>query len=271
MRGLAWVAVAGLVGCSATNPAYQVDGESGPEPTTTATSSAEASAGDSSSGDMVCQVHPQRPISISLSTEDGVALLPDCSQPGIVTRLGQGNNQFPPGLPIQHRDCGASCPCMDGPSVFIELGPNVMFADDLPLPGCGDIALWSYRAPDGTCEWAGIVLYDGGDALPEYIASNTLSVPPLAFLGPQALTLGLVEPEPCEQLAGCDASPSPGRYALDILGQTTVAAEPPPAFVDIEFLMGGTIETYLFDNRMSSVSPACEVQVAWTAQHRPLP
>ncbi len=273
MRWLAWLAIVGLAGCTAPNPAYRAQAdESGPE-STSSSSTGLAETTDTSTGELAtCEVHTPLPLAIRV-LEGGVPRAPECTADGgTVTWIAEGNNVFPPPKNrIEHRVCTpATCPCLgDPPTITVELG-DVAFSEDLGLPDCGQLALWTRLGPDG-CEWAGAVLYDGDNALPEYIASNTLYVPPLVLIGPEPLTLGLAEDDPCAELELCNDIAFPGRYALDILGQATVTAEQPPAYIDVAFVMGGTSETYLFDNRMSSITRACELQVAWTAQRRPPP
>lgn len=263
MRGRASVVVGlALAGCTAQNPAYEgTSTEQG-----AGSSSGPTTASDGSSGGVPqeCAPHPERPITLSV-TKDGEPLPPDCpGGAGHVVRFSTGNTIFAPGS-ITHLSCDA-CPCPQGATTIeIDLG-DLVLAEGVPLPDCARVEAWTYVEGDA-CAWGGLVVWDDGSALPEYIAANGLVVPPLALLG-QALTLGLEPQAVCTDGEPCGGDRFPGRYALDVLGQATVSVEASPTDIAIDFLMGGVSETYIFDDRSSSITEACRPQVAWTAQHR---
>lgn len=260
MRGVACIGVLlGLAACTVANPAYQASDEGSAvegSGSTTEVPSAESSTADTevgSSGELACELHPFAPINVRVT---GTELQPSCDPPGSMMSLGQGNNQFMGGNVIRHSKCEvAMCPCTNESFFDIELGADVQFADGVPLPGCGDVQLWSALGPDGACAWAGVVLFHEDTYLPDYIASRTLGVPPLG------LELELVEERACPELGQCLQRP-PGRYALGVLDEV-VAAEEMPRNIEVALGLG---ELYLFDNRMSSINASCELELAWTAQ-----
>lgn len=262
MRGLACIGVLGVVGCIVGNPAYQAE-DGGVESDSGSASEAEGETmpggSDSSSGggEEICELHPERPLDIRLREGD-VFMRPDCTNPEPLW-LGQGGNQFPPMedfVVIQHSQCMEPiCPCTgeSESDLFIEIGPDVQFADTL-LPDCGDVALWPMIDAAGECQWGGVVLFHETQVMPDYIASRTLDVPPFA------LTLGLVDDATCDT-PECMGTP-PGRYALQVY-EDEVDAEQPAIPVDVPLGLG---EVFIFDNRMASVTRECELQLAWTAQ-----
>lgn len=260
MRGAACIGVLlGLAACTVANPAYQVSDEGADSESNVSTTEdppMESSAADTevgSSGELACELHPFAPIDVRLTNTE---LQPNCDPPGTVMPLGQGNNQFMGGNVIRHSKCDvAMCPCTSESFVDIELGSDVQFAEGVPLPGCGDVQLWSALGPDGACEWAGAVLFHEDTYIPDYIASRTLDVPPLG------LVLELVEERPCPELGQCFQRP-PGCYGLGVLDEV-VAAEEAPRNIEVALGLG---ELYLFDNRMSSINASCELELAWTAQ-----
>lgn len=260
MRGLVLIGVLGLVACTVANPAYQGSDEGNGSDAVVSTSEDSPTEGSGpadtevgTSGELACELHPFAPITLRVTNSPAE---PNCDPPGTVLPLGQGNNQFMGGNVIRHSKCDvAMCPCTSDSFFDIELGDDVQFAEGVPLPGCGDVHLWSVVGPDGECAWGGVVLFHEDGYIPDYIASRTLGVPPLA------LALELVEAETCPDLEQCSAR-SPGRYALGVLDEV-VMAEEAPRNIEVALGLG---ELYLFDNRMSSINESCELELAWTAQ-----
>jgi hypothetical protein len=260
MRGLACIGVLGVVACTASNPAYQgQDAGAGNDSGSASETAGGTTPGDSNSsgGEEVCELHPERPLDILLH-ENGVPMRPTCDTLEPLW-LGQGNNYYPPmqdPLVIRHSKCPepAVCPCTGDSELTIEMGPDVRFGEGLALPGCGNVALWPMVDADGECQWGGVVLFHETQAMPDYIASNTLDVPPFA------LTLDLVEDGTCDT-PECPGDP-PGRYAIRVY-EDEVDAEQPAIPVDVPLGLG---EVFMFDNRMASVTRECELAVAWTAQ-----
>lgn len=267
-----------LAACTAPNLAYQAfdDAEVGSTTDDTATEGADSEGADSESTEPgECIMHPARPLRITVEQEQGEMIVPwepECPDgAGTKIDIDFGNDAYPFGQGvIEHLVC-STCPCPGtSPLVRIDMGADIAFADDVGLPGCTRISLWTRMGASG-CEWAGVVVTAMGSALPAYIASNELAVPPLAFVADQPLTLGLEDEAACTDRDVCDGERHPGRYALDVLGQAIVPVDDPPRDIDIALVEGAPTETYIFDNRESSVSLDCAPQVSWTAQLRPPP
>jgi hypothetical protein len=273
MRGVASIGVLGVAACTVVNPAYETsgDGESGVVggDTTEAATTADTLAGtESSGGPAECELPDARPLLIELRDHEAQPLAPDCSGLEPVRRLPLGRNIFSASQgTITHVPCDVQecpCPSATGPSTVIELGDDVPFAEDIPLPDCGRVELWPTKPPE-PCEWAGVVLYEGQDSLPKYIASRTLEATPLD-LGAGPLTLEL-RGEGCAGLPETCEPSDPGGYALGVYDATVMVGS--PDYVDVAFLMGALPERFYFDNRMSAVTRECDLQLAWTAQHFP--
>ena len=269
MRGVAWVFVLGTAACTAPNPAYQADdGQTGPvgSDTTVAessTGSATTGEGESTGGDVLCVLHDPRPYDIHVS-----GLEPDCTVDDEVVWIDEGSNLYPPTWDrIDHELCeplACDCPLDPAPMRTIQLAGDAVFAEGVALPGCGRMALWSRRIDD-SCQWAGLVMWEGDDILPSVIVSRTLDVPPFAQAGTPFEMSMLATDETCPDADACSDARAPGQYAIDVLGQHAVTVEESPKLVDIEFGLAGT-RTYLFDNRMSSLTRECRPQLAWSAQ-----
>jgi hypothetical protein len=275
MRGLVASFVLALAACTAPNLAYMAfddaAGEAGStaDGTGTVTSTGEGAGSESSAEPMECQMHPPRSIELTVAMEGGEPWEPECPDgQGHVVGIALGRNMFPPGS-IEHQLCDPGvCPCpLDSPLLRIGLG-DLVFAEGVPLPDCSRVDLWTRMGPRG-CEWAGVMLTPPGSALPDFMAANELSVAPLYFIQGQPLTLALVDEGACRGHDACDDGRLPGHHALDVLGQAVVTVDASPRDIDIAFLMGGATETYVFDNRESSVTLECEPRVSWTAQRRP--
>lgn len=270
MRGVARVSVLVVTGaaCTVSNPAYQSsegddavatdDGE-----TATATSTGSASTdGGQSTGEPLCEPHPSRPFDIQVSTHE-----PDCTPGSEILWLDLGSNLYPPSRErFDHELCEppmCDCPAK-APLVSIQMASDAVLAEDVRLPDCGPIALWA-RNIDDSCQWAGLVMWDGNEILPSVIVSRTLDVPPFATLG-DSFALELVGHEGlCVDLEPCPDSRRPGQYAIGVLDQHTVTVEQSPKLLEIQFGAAGS-RTYLFDNRMSSINRECRLQLAWSAQ-----
>lgn len=263
MRGLGGIAVLGLVACTAANPAYQAEGggveDESASASETAGETTPGGSGSSSGGEEVCELHPEQPLQILLREGD-VVMRPNCDNPEPLW-LGQGNNLYTTEngtIVIRHAKCPepAVCSCTGDRENdrVIEIGPSVQFAEDVNRPGCGDVALWPMVGADGECHWGGVVLFHETQAMPDYIASNTLDIPVFA------LTLGLVEDGTCDA-PECSGDP-PGRYAIQVY-EDEVDAEQPAIPVDVPLGLG---EVFMFDNRMASITRECRLAVAWTAQ-----
>lgn len=276
MRYWGCIGMLGLVACTLTNPAYDAasdDADSEAVGTTeaadtTSDASASSEVSEGSEGPEACEPGDERPLSITLMDHEQQPLEPDCSGNEPILRLPIGRNIYSASEgTITHTPCDSQeCPCANAssPSIVIELGGELPFADDIPLPDCGRVDLWPTQDP-ARCEWGGVVLYGGLDYLPRYIAGRTLEATPLD-LGAGPLTLEL-RGEPCgDGMQSCEPV-DPGVYGLGVYEDTIEMGA--PGYVSVEFLMGAQPVRYYFDNRMATVTPECELRVAWTAQHFP--
>jgi hypothetical protein len=266
MRGLGFGSWLVLMACTAPNPGYQLEdggeaGESGPSDDTTGAVT-ETGADGESTGLAACELHDPRPLEI---TVEGPEL-----QCGSVVWLGVGTNLYFPETtrhmidhyPCQSDSCANCNPPLE-PTYHIDLGQDVELQTSvsLSLPSCGEVALWSHMTADG-CKWDGVVLFEDSGGLPRVIASNTLEIPPLTVTGADPFMLTLADEAVCSDHELCEQHDRyPGRHAIDILQLRTVtAAEAPPL---VELAPGFS---YVFDNRMSSITEDCELRLAWIAQ-----
>lgn len=277
MRGLVCSCVLVTAACIVPNPAYQDEAGSTTEEadvdadadSNAADDSDSEGAGSESGEPGECLMHPARPLRITVKRDD-VPWDPECPEgAGHTVEIGLGNNAYLPGLArILHPECG-ECFCPpDASMVEIDMGADVAFADGVALPGCTELSLWTRMGADG-CEWAGVLVTLQDSALPAYIASNELTVMPLFFIEGQPLTLGLDDEAPCTDRDVCDDELPPGRYALDVLDQAVVTVDDSPRDIEVALSPGAPPETYVFDNRESSLNLECAPQVSWTAQLRP--
>jgi hypothetical protein len=263
MRGLVLIAVLESAACTIGNPAYEAiegAGTSGGETTRGATAEATAEttvvADESSDGQDACELHdPEGLLRMRVRQESGPDMEPDCTED--FRRLPVSSNAFLPNGNIEHVLCDApACGCM-GTTLTIDFEGTLM--PPPALTNCGELTLWAHMGPDG-CEWGGMMLHEGNTFLPEYIVARTRRLP--AFTE----QFELADRQWCNDIDECPAAPpGPGRYSLTIFEQS-VSVEDSPQTIGVPFLDGGAPVPYSFVNRISSITPQCELQLAWTAQ-----
>jgi hypothetical protein len=196
-----------------------------------------------------CPDDPFAGFEITVSDSAG-ALTPDCAtfeQSGYVT-VEEG------GAELLVDVCDGACPCtLLTTSYVVGLGELGAVPDT--HGGCRTVRVWSRQGELG-CSWVGFSLHLP-DGAPLVVGSNQLEAD--SSTGDVQVDFG--KGEECGDGGCSDSIPHPGRYPLSAAGLDVWPDDEPP-----EVFFGDA--RYVFDNRMSYVTEACEPNVSWHAVMR---